>query len=164
MTNDSGDEKCSQLVMIAWTLWYNGNEIYHRGEAKNGLEMARYATCYLQEYWPAIEKHDSTTSDLVQHFDDKQEAVQHSIWTPPPSGLCKINVDGALFPSKKLASIGVVIRDQQDRFLAALCRKIIAQLGVIEVEAKAYEAGVLLARHLGLKNGVLEGDSLIVSN
>ena len=37
-------------------------------------------------------------------------------------------------------------------------------MGVLEVEAKAYEAGVLLARHLGLKNGVLEGDSLIVSN
>ena len=37
-------------------------------------------------------------------------------------------------------------------------------MGVLEVEAKAYEAGALLARHLGLKNGVLEGDSLIVSN
>ena len=35
---------------------------------------------------------------------------------------------------------------------------------VLKVEAKAYEAGVLLARHLGLKNGVLEGDSLIISN
>ena len=34
----------------------------------------------------------------------------------------------------------------------------------LEVEAKAYEAGVLLARHLGLRNGVLEGDSLIISN
>ena len=31
---------------------------------------------------------------------------------PPPLGLCKINVDGALFPTKKLAGIGVVIRDQ----------------------------------------------------
>ena len=33
----------------------------------------------------------------------------------------------------------------------------------LEVEAKAYEAGVLLARHLGLRNGVLEGDSVTVS-
>ena len=83
---------------------------------------------------------------------------------PPPLGLCKINVDGALFPTKKLAGIGVVIRDQQDRLLAALCKKIRAQLGVLEVEAKAYEAGVLLARQLGLNDGVLEGDSLTVSN
>ena len=35
---------------------------------------------------------------------------------------------------------------------------------MLEVEAKAYEVGVLLARHLGLKDGVLEGDSLIISN
>ena len=102
---------------------------------------------------------------MVQHFIDRHEDVQHSVaWIPPPSGLCKINVDGALFPTKKLVGIGVVIRDQQDRLLAALCRKIGAQLGVLEVEAKAYEAGVLLARHLGLKDGVLEGDSLIVFN
>ncbi|KAK9987548.1 hypothetical protein SO802_027787 [Lithocarpus litseifolius] len=92
------------------------------------------------------------------------EVLQNSVWVPPPSGLCKINVDGALFPTKKLAGIGVVIRDQQGRLLAALCRKIRAQMGALEVEAKAYEAGVLLARHLELKNGVLEGDSVIVSN
>ena len=75
-----------------------------------------------------------------------------------------MNVDGALFPTKKLASIDVVIRDQQGRLLVALCKKIRAQMGALEVEAKAYEVGVLLARHLGLKNGVLEGDSVIVSN
>ena len=164
MTNQSGGAKCSQLVMIAWTLWCNRNEIYHGGEAKNGLEEAQYVACYLQEYWSAIEKHDSTATDLVQHFGNTQETSQYSAWTCPPLGLSKINVDGALFPSKKLASIGVVIRDQQGRLLAALCRKIRAKLGVINIEAKAYEAGVLLARHLGLKNGVLEGDSLIISN
>ncbi|KAL0010764.1 hypothetical protein SO802_005872 [Lithocarpus litseifolius] len=140
MIADAGDMKSSQLVMIAWKLWCNRNEIYHG------------------------EKHDSTASDLVQPFDDRKNDVQHSDWVPSPSGLCKINVDGAFFPTKKLAGIGVVIRDQQGRLFAALCRKIRAQMGVLEIEAKAYEAGILFARHLGLKNGVLEGDSLIVSN
>ena len=73
-------------------------------------------------------------------------------------------MDGALFPAKKLAGIGVVIRDMRGRLLDALCRKIIAPLGVLEVEAKADEAGVLLARHLVLQVGVLEGDSLTISN
>ena len=59
--------------------------------------------------------------------------------------------------------IGVVIRDVKGRLLTALCRKIKAPLGVLEVEAKAYEAGLLLARHLGLRDGVLEGDSLTIS-
>ena len=48
--------------------------------------------------------------------------------------------------------------------MAALCRKIKAPLQVLEVEAKAYEAGMLLARHLGLQDGLLEGDSLTISN
>ena len=164
MTNDAGDIKCSKFVMIAWKLWCNRNEIYHRGEAKNGLEVARSATSYLQEFWSTTESHESTTSDLVQPLSDKQEVLQHLVWVPPPSGLYKINVDDAIFPTKKLAGIGVVIRDQQGKLLAALCRKIRAQMGVLEVQAKAYEAGVLLARHLGLKNGVLVGDFVIVSN
>ena len=47
MTNDAGGIKCSKLVMIAWKLWCNRNEIYHRGEAKNELEVARSAASYL---------------------------------------------------------------------------------------------------------------------
>ena len=117
-----------------------------------------------KNYWLNLtEQHESFASDLVQPLGDRQEILQNSVWAPPHSGLCKINVDGALFPTKKLAGIGVVIRDQQGRLLAALCRKIRAQMGALEVEAKAYEAGVLLARHLGLRNGVLEGDSVTVS-
>ena len=57
-----------------------------------------------------------------------------------------------------------MIRDVEGRLKAALCRKIKAPLGSLEVEAKAYEAGLLLARHLGLRDVVLEGDSLIISN
>ena len=50
--------------------------------------------------------------------------------------------------------------------MAALCRKIKAPLQVleVEVEVKAYEASMLLARHLGLRDGLLEGDLLTISN
>ena len=98
-----------------------------------------------------------TGSDLMQQPVDRDVVAMPSAWIPPSLGLCKINVDGALSHTKKLAGIGVVIRDHRGQILAALCRKIRAQLGVLEVEAKAYKAGVLLARHLGPMNGVLEG-------
>ena len=48
--------------------------------------------------------------------------------------------------------------------MVVLCRKIKAPLQVLEVEAKAHETGMLLARHLGLRDGVLEGDPLTISN
>ena len=47
---------------------------------------------------------------------------------------------------------------------SALCRKIKAPLQVLEVEAKAYKVAMLLARHLGLPDELLEGDSLTISN
>ncbi|XP_065632123.1 uncharacterized protein LOC136068642 [Quercus suber] len=122
MTNDAGDVKCSKLVMVAWKLWCNRNEIYHQGEAKTGLEMARSAANYLQEFWSATETHESFAFDL-----------------------CKINVDDALFPTKKLAGIGVIIRDQQGRLLATLYRKIRAQMGALEVEAKVVQPPTSIA-------------------
>ena len=108
-----------------------------------------------------MDSHDAAISDRILHLTETQ---LHLTWMPPSSGSFKINVDGALYPTKKLASIGVVIRDLHGRLMVALCRKIKAPLGVLEVETKAYEAGVLLARHLGLRDGVLEGDSLTISN
>ena len=50
MTKVAGDVTCSQVVMIAWALWCNRNEVHHEGEAKNGMEIARWAAGYLQEY------------------------------------------------------------------------------------------------------------------
>ena len=164
MTNVAGEEKCSRLVMIAWALWCNRNEIYHGGEGKTGPIVALWVASYLQEYWSIVKTHDAAISNVALHLAERLERALHLAWVPHPSSSCKINVDGALFPAKKLAGIGVVIKDMRGRLLAALCRKIRAPLGVLEVEAKAYEASVLLARHLGLQVGVLEGDSLTISN
>ena len=47
MTNAAGEEKCSRLVMIAWALWSNRNEIYHGGEGKTGWAVALQAVSYL---------------------------------------------------------------------------------------------------------------------
>ena len=160
ITNAAG-EKCSQLVMIAWALRSNRNEIYYGGEGKTGPAVALWVASYLHEYWSTMDSHDVAASNRILHLAETQ---LHLTWMPPSSGSFKINVDGALYPTKKLASIGVVIRDLHGRLMVALCRKIKAPLGVLEVETKAYEAGVLLARHLGLRDGVLEGDSLTISN
>ena len=87
------------------------NEIYHQGEAKTGLEVARSAANYLQEFWSAIETHEASASDLVQPLSDRQKNLQNFDWVLLHSGQCRINVDGALFPTKKLVGIGVVVRD-----------------------------------------------------
>ncbi|XP_075669864.1 uncharacterized protein LOC142639591 [Castanea sativa] len=164
MTNAAGEEKCSQLVTTALALRSNRNEILYGGEGKTGPAMSLWTTHYLQEYCSAVDSCLHATLDPVQPLLDAQRKSLLSIWSPPSAGLFKINVDGALFSSKKQAGIGVVIRDVEGRLKATLCRKIKAPLGSLEVEAKAYKAGLLLAKHLGLRGVMLEGDSLIISN
>ena len=65
MTNESGKEKSSQVVTMAWVLWSNRNEILYGGEGKTGPAMALWTTHYLQEYWSATDSFFQATSDPV---------------------------------------------------------------------------------------------------
>lgn len=55
---------------------------------------------------------------------------------------------------QKAVGVGVVIRDSEGRLEAAL--------GAAEVEAKAFEVGLLFAKEVGVRDVVLEGDSINV--
>ena len=54
------------------------------------------------------------------------------------------------------------MRDGEGNVIAALRRKLDLPLGALEVEAKALETRV--AEDVGLRNGVFEGDSLLIIN
>ena len=76
--------------------------------------------------------------------------------------MLKINVDGTLSKHSCSTGIGVVIRDDAGSIVAALGKHFHVPLGPLEVEAKAFEAGLQLAWDLGLQNVVLEWDSLVI--
>ena len=88
--------------------------------------------------------------------------VVNVTWSPPPPTLVKVNVDDATTKRQNIAGVGSVIRNELGRVVAAMCRKIPAPLGPLEVEAKAFEAGLQLARDMGFQDIILEGDSLIL--
>ena len=85
-------------------------------------------------------------------------------WSPPPPARYKMNLDGAVFKAQKFVGIGVLIRDEQGRVVAALSQKLNAPLGALEVEAKAVEVAIQFARDVGIFDFIMEGDSLIVYN
>ena len=85
-------------------------------------------------------------------------------WLPPCANWFKINVDRVVFASQKAAGLGVIIRDDRGRVEVAISRKVLAPLGALEAKAKAFEAGLLLARDIGIQDVVLEGDSWVIYN
>ena len=74
----------------------------------------------------------------------------------------KVNEDGAIFSDLKAVGFGAIIRDEKGVVVAALSRKFHAPLGAVEAEAKAAEMGVQFAKDIGVREIILEGDSLNV--
>ena len=58
-------------------------------------------------------------------------------WSPPLSGLCKVNVGVATFKDIRSTSIGIVIYDSLGQVAVVLCRKLEAPLGPLEAKSKA---------------------------
>ncbi|XP_050277759.1 uncharacterized protein LOC126719221 [Quercus robur] len=85
-------------------------------------------------------------------------------WAPPSASRYKVNVDGAVFASRKSVGVGVLIRDSYGQVVAAISKKINAPLGPLEAEVKAWEEGVKFVREVGVYDFKLEGDSLVVFN
>ena len=108
-----------------------------------------------------MEEYRATNEPKTEHLTDPPVSVS---WSPPSHGHYKINIDGAVFSRKKQAKAGVIIKDGKGQVVAALSKRWNYPLGAVEAEAKAWEAGVLFARDVGIQDAEFEGDSLVVCN
>nr|XP_023913022.1 uncharacterized protein LOC112024645 [Quercus suber] len=114
--------------------------------------------------WPYSPDGTKFNSDNLPHHSNKifQLSKDKKRWKPPPADLVKINFDGATCSGTNKSGLGVVIRDSMGQVLAS-CSKVVNQAhSSSEVEAMAAGLVLSFAAELGVKNAVLEGDSLLV--
>uniref|UniRef100_A0A7N2R2Q8 RNase H type-1 domain-containing protein n=1 Tax=Quercus lobata TaxID=97700 RepID=A0A7N2R2Q8_QUELO len=66
-------------------------------------------------------KADAIDALFVPH--EAEVLVQHvQRWTPPPTSCFKFNVDDAVFAELNFVGIGVIVRDWNGQFVAAMCK------------------------------------------
>ena len=80
-------------------------------------------------------------------------------WRPPPATCVKANFDGAVFSQDGLASIGIIIRNEQGLVMADLAQQIPLLASVEMVEVLAARQAVVFAKELGFDKVIVEGDS-----
>nr|POE69038.1 hypothetical protein CFP56_76757 [Quercus suber] len=86
---------------------------------------------------------------------EKTDLIEKAILTKKKS---KVSITEEL----QAIRVGIIARDWNGRFVAAMCRKIQAPLGPLEAESKAVEVGLQFAWQLGISDLTIEGDALII--
>ena len=69
-----------------------------------------------------------------------------------------------MFEESSSCGIRVVIRNERGLLMGAMSKKLDLLLGALEMEAKAFKEGILLAGDFGLEKIFLEGDVKLVTD
>ena len=87
------------FAMTVWMIWNQRNQIWHRIPSCNTDQLAQVAIERLNEF--------------VAGLPPTNPAPQKSkvVWKPPPTGMFKLNFDGAVFKQENKSGVGVAIRD-----------------------------------------------------
>ena len=136
---------------IVWFLWNQRNNL-RLGKGSIPLDQVlQQARNKLQEFKSAQTR---TGAASTRH--------SSSQWQPPPSSVCKINFDSALFMKEQRAGIGVAIQNENGLIMVSSSQQIPLPGTVVEVEALATRKALELALDCGLDRVILEGDCEIL--
>ena len=133
---------------ISWSVWYNKNKLLHGENGLRSLQILELAKSMVEDYRKAF------------LLDTPSLPSPQSSWVAPPSDYFKVNVDGASsIDGSGISGIGVIVRDEMGRVVAALCKTLLVHYPTELTEFFALEHGVLLAQEMNISNVIFESDA-----
>lgn len=116
--------------MHLWAIWNARNNIVWNGGGFDAGHMSVSATNLLHEF----QKFHPLTI--------KKKSKKLVRWCCPPSGRLKINVDGSFIHQMAKGGVGVVIRDDNGKCVAAFARSLPHSFSALQTEVEACRAGI----------------------
>ncbi|XP_030939531.1 uncharacterized protein LOC115964337 [Quercus lobata] len=130
-------------------IWYNRNHVLYEANGTSEAHIWGAAIRMIEDF------KEANGLDFKHKMDKKDH------WEPPSVGFYVINVDGAIPLANGHSGIGIIVRDSDCRFFAAVSMLLQGRYSVEETEAIAVEQGCVLAKKLGLERVIIETDSLL---
>ena len=146
----------SRFALFAWMtslIWMRRNKLWLEEDTFPLAKISFLACKGLQEY---LQLHPIHT---------KIPRTARSVrWHPPPSGLIKVNFDGAFFVEENKVGLGIIICNDNRLVMAALTQQIPLPASVEMVEVLAARHALWFAKELGFQRLVVESVSEVIIN
>ncbi|KAK8918667.1 hypothetical protein KSP39_PZI021459 [Platanthera zijinensis] len=139
-----------------------GFAVYHCWQTRNArIHLQEYATPTIIAMRVLESASRSATFPTQANWDTTRPSRPSStLWCPPPPGWLKINIDGALLPSRQ-AGVGIVARDSSGTVLFAAGRSLLQwDPGRMEMAALAAIRDYLTVDCFDASGVIIEGDCL----
>ncbi|XP_075659080.1 uncharacterized protein LOC142628944 [Castanea sativa] len=148
--NNGAVDELETFFVTSWAIWYNRNQKVFENACLSPDQVWYSANTIRSNYKEA--------DALCSH----SQSYEASKWEAPPTGVYKVNVDGATSGDGRSFVAGVVIRNSKGESIAALCKPLPRQFSSLEIEVLALEHEILLAQEMELSHVILESDALTV--
>lgn len=147
----AGDGRQRRLISISlWCLWFHRNKLVHEWVKFSMSKVLGFIRGYDQDLG-LIHKNLYPSSSLGKE-----------LWRPPDADVIKINFDASYVQEKKLAVTAALARDCRGEVVGANTYLLEDVGNAFVAEARACERALLIARMMGFRRLLVEGDSLSV--
>ncbi|XP_031111986.1 uncharacterized protein LOC116015960 [Ipomoea triloba] len=142
-----------------WTLWLVRNDTFWNAKMWNINEIK----CYVQHLVSAWQHgYSSPTVLMSRTTQPPSHSIASNVWSPPPEGMLKCNVDAALLDDN--VGFGAVVRDHAGKFVAAYSGHLHCTRDPYLAETMAVKETLTWLKNRSTSNVIIEFDCLNFCN
>jgi hypothetical protein len=159
---------CERVLMIAWRIWYARNEVTHDKPLPVIVGSRRFICSYMQtleniQYQTPEEMiKGKQCVDVAPTTRSSSRAKEQTlmVWSRPPLGTVKLNIDGAYMEQSGIAGAGMILRRDDGSIVFSACRVLHFCSSALESELAACLEGVTRALEASSEDMIIETDCL----
>lgn len=148
-----------KIGTVLWGIWFSRNKKIWDEKIITPNVTLKISSKMVVEWQEANRRKHLLKIAAGQALDHKDVR-----WKPPESGHLKVNVNASVYTENTSFSLGMLVRDDQGKFIAGKTMRIGGKVSVMEAEARGVQEACKWVKELQMQNVMIECDSESVVN